>query len=205
MTPRKRAFDLLLTLLGCMFLWPLLVAVALAVWLCDGRPVLYGGERMRSPKQGFTLWKFRTMVSDARDRGVSGGDKTERITPLGRHLRRTRLDELPQLWNLLRGDISIVGPRPPLRCHVEAYPTLYQEVLRCRPGLTGLATVAFRRREAALLAPCRTAEETEAVYRRRCIPVKARLDRLYAARQSLALDLALILRTFRRPHTGGKR
>lgn len=195
---RKRIFDLVLTLLACVVLWPLLLGVGLAVWLCDGRPVFHGGERMQSPTRAFTLWKFRTMVPEEGDLGVTGGDKTNRVTPLGRRLRRARLDELPQLWNLLRGDISIVGPRPPLRHYVEAYPALYAEVLRCRPGLTGLATVAFRRREARLLAHCRTAEETEAVYCRRCIPTKARLDLLYAARQSLWLDLALILRTFGR-------
>ncbi|MBR9763238.1 MAG: sugar transferase, partial [Rhodobacteraceae bacterium] len=188
MSAGKRSVDLLMALAGGVLLWPLLLVVALAVWLCDGRPVLFGSERMRTPEHPFILWKFRTMTPDAHDHGVSGGDKAGRITRLGRRLRRSRLDELPQLWNLLRGDISVVGPRPPLRRYVEAYPQLYARILRCRPGLTGLATVLFHRREAALLAPCRSPEETERIYRTRCLPVKARLDLRYAARRGLGLD-----------------
>ncbi|WP_040607592.1 sugar transferase [Oceanicola sp. S124] len=196
MSTGKRAFDLLLALAGVALLWPLLLLVALAVRLCDGPPILYRAERMRAPDQPFTLWKFRTMRPDPTDRGVSGGDKARRITRLGGHLRRLRLDELPQLWNLLNGDISVVGPRPPLRRYVEAHPRLYAAVLRSRPGLTGMATVHFRHREETLLAPCRSAEETERTYSTRCIPAKARLDLLYARRRTLWLDLHLILMTF---------
>ena len=197
MTPAKRALDLVLIL----FLSPLLVVlasfVALAILLLDGRPVLYGSERMRAPGRPFTLWKFRTMTPGTEDGGVSGGLKRARITPLGRFLRRYRFDELPQAINVLAGDMSLVGPRPPLRTYVERFPDLYARVLRARPGLTGLATLAFRHREEALLARCTTAEETDAVYSRRCVPMKARLDILYQQRQSLCLDLWLLWRTLR--------
>ena len=115
---------------------------------------------MRSVDQGFRLLKFRTMHVAADSGGVSGGDKQTRITPMGRFLRRTRLDELPQLWNILRGDISFVGPRPPLRRYVDSHPDLYARVLACRPGVTGLATVIFHRTEERLLAPCKTPQET---------------------------------------------
>lgn len=195
MTPGKRTFDLGLALVLLMFLWPLVLIVALAVLLCDGRPVLYISERMQTPDRGFNLLKFRTMHPVAADSGVSGGDKATRITSCGRILRRWRLDELPQLWNILRGDISFVGPRPPLRQYVEAHPALYARVLRSRPGLTGLATVEFHRREAALLAACRTARDCDRVYARRCIPAKARLDLIYQQNRSLRLDLLLLLRT----------
>ncbi|MGI3164107.1 polysaccharide biosynthesis protein [Pseudooceanicola sp. 200-1SW] len=193
--PGRRALDLAvtLTLLAC--LWPLLLLLAALVWLCDGAPVLYPAERMLCPDRPFILWKFRTMAPDPRDRGVTGGDKARRITPLGRHLRRWRLDELPQLWNLLRGEITLIGPRPPLRAHVAARPALFAQVLRSRPGLTGLATLRFHAREAALLAPCRDAVETERIYLARCLPAKARLDLWYARRRSLGLDLWILART----------
>ncbi|GAA6189121.1 sugar transferase [Litorivita sp. NS0012-18] len=195
MPASKRAMDLFWALVLAVLLGPLILAVALAVLLLDGRPVLYIAPRMRTLDHEFGLWKFRTMRADPADSGVSGGDKSHRITRSGAFLRRYRLDELPQLWNIARGDISFVGPRPPLRRYVEQFPALYAQVLRARPGVTGLATLAFHAREEALLAPCKTAQETEEVYTRRCIPAKARLDLIYQARRSNCWDHWLILAT----------
>jgi len=127
--------------------------------------------------------------------GVSGGDKADRITRTGRFLRRTRLDEVPQLWNVLRGDMSFVGPRPPLRVYVERFPQLYAQVLQSRPGITGLATLACHRHEERLLARCHSPAETDAVYARRCVPRKAALDLLYQRRSTICLDLLLMIRT----------
>lgn len=195
MSAGKRAFDIAAALALALVLSPVILAIAAVILLRDGAPVLYRAERMRSPADGFLLWKFRTMRVAETDSGVSGGDKRARITATGRFLRRHRLDELPQLWNILRGDISFVGPRPPLRRYVELYPDLYSEVLRARPGVTGLATLAYHRTEERLLAACGTAEETEAVYCRRCVPRKARIDTLYAERRSFCSDLRLMLAT----------
>lgn len=195
MTPSKRAFDLCVGVFLSMLLAPLILGVALAILLRDGRPILYRAERMKTPTKGFLLWKFRTMRVVERDAGVSGGDKRERITKTGRVLRRYRLDELPQLWNILRGDISFVGPRPPLRRYVEKFPDLYATVLQSRPGITGMATLAFHRREEALLAPCRTPAQTEEVYCRRCVPRKARLDLLYAPKRTVCSDAKLMFAT----------
>ena len=128
------------------------------------------------------------MAHDPRDAGVAGGDKAGRITPIGRLLRRSHFDEIPQAVNVLRGDVTLVGPRPPLRTYVERYPDLYTEVLESRPGLTGLASYFFSRHEAWILRRCSTAAETEEAYVRRCIPRKARLDLLYQANQSVCLD-----------------
>jgi lipopolysaccharide/colanic/teichoic acid biosynthesis glycosyltransferase len=153
---------------------------------------------MRSPEHAFQLWKFRTMRVVSDDSGVSGGDKQSRITPTGRFLRRTRLDEIPQLWNVLKGDMSFVGPRPPLRQYVERFPAIYRQVLKSRPGVTGLATLHFHRHEERLLRTCRTPEETNRVYEQRCIPRKAQLDLIYQRRQTLCLDLILILKTIAR-------
>ena len=195
MTFGKRILDIVLALLLAAVLWPVVVGIALIIRLTDGAPVFYVAERMKAPNEPFDLWKFRTMRASKANSGVSGGDKAGRVTRVGRFLRRTRLDEVPQLWNILRGDISFVGPRPPLRRYVEMFPKLYAEVLKSRPGVTGLATLAFHKREEVLLASCQTAEETEATYVRRCVPQKARLDLIYAANRSVCYDLRLMVAT----------
>lgn len=199
MTVGKRIVDIVLALLLAMVLWPVVLVIAGVILIRDGRPVLYRAERMRAPGRPFMLWKFRSMTNSNSDSGVTGGDKAARITPTGKFLRRTRLDEVPQLWNILRGDISFVGPRPPLRRYVEAYPEIYAKVLKSRPGVTGLATLAYHRHEERLLAACNSAEETEEVYCRRCIPAKARLDLIYQRERNLCFDLILMVKTvFRR-------
>ncbi|WP_146584547.1 sugar transferase [Puniceibacterium confluentis] len=195
MTPQKKLFDMLSAIGLSIVLSPLLIGVALAILIKDGRPILYKSKRMTTPDRSFLLWKFRTMTVVSKDSGVSGGHKAERVTATGRFLRRYRLDELPQLWNILRGDISFVGPRPPLRRYVMKYPEIYAEVLKSRPGITGLATMAFHKHEELLLAECRTAQETEEVYCRRCIPRKARLDRIYARQSTVCKDFKLMWAT----------
>ncbi|MFM7654947.1 MAG: sugar transferase [Paracoccaceae bacterium] len=191
----KRIFDIVGVLVLAVPLVPVMAVMALVILLRDGRPIFFVSERMKTADQGFALVKFRTMRPDTADSGVSGGDKTARITRSGTFLRRTRLDELPQLWNILKGDMSFVGPRPPLRRYVVDYPGLYRRVLRSRPGVTGLATLIYHRHEEHLLRGCTTAAETDAVYRRACIQRKARLDLIYQERQSLRLDLWIIFRT----------
>ncbi len=198
MTPGKRVFDILLALcLSVVLILPVLI-VAIFVLVLDGRPVFFRSFRMKDPQTRFVLWKFRTMAPRTGDHTVSAGYKRDAVTRTGRFLRRTRLDELPQLFNILRGDMSFVGPRPPLPRYVELYPEIYGEVLRNRPGVTGLATLRYHRHEERLLANCQDPQETDAVYRRRCIPAKARLDLIWAREHSLCFDLALILKTAKR-------
>ena len=195
MTFGKRLFDLLVALVLLALLWPAILVVAATVLIRDGRPILYRSERMRAVNQPFELWKFRTMRNDSADSGVTGKDKAGRITATGAFLRRTRLDELPQLWNVLRGDISFVGPRPPLRRYVELFPDLYAKVLRNRPGITGLATVLYHQHEESLLEGGETAEATDRIYKSRCIPRKAALDLIYQQNRTLCLDIAIMLKT----------
>ena len=192
MTPAKRLCDIILAVSFVALLAFPFLAVAIMLLVTQGRPVFFGSERMRCPDRAFRIWKFRTMRVVAADDGLSGGHKTGRITPAGRILRRTRLDEMPQLWNILRGDMSFVGPRPPLRTYVERFPDLYAQVLKSRPGLTGLATLHFHAREEKLLACCLTPEQADAVYMRRCLSQKARLDMLYQRRRSVWRDLGLL-------------
>lgn len=195
MTLSKRMFDLSLLVLLCPILVPALILLALILAAWQGRPILFGSERSRALDQTFTLWKLRSMTQDVADAGVSGGDKLQRITPLGAMLRRTRLDELPQMWNILRGDISFVGPRPPLPAYVARFPCLYACVLQARPGVTGLASIVFAAHEEALLSRCTTPADTDATYARRCVPRKARIDLLYQRKRSLLLDAWLVIIT----------
>lgn len=195
MTWRKRIFDLFFASLLVVILGPVLIGLLIWLLIKEGRPLFYVAERMKAPDEPFNLWKLRTMKTADGDRGVSGGDKTDRITETGAWLRAKRLDEFPQLWNILRGDLSFVGPRPPLREYVERFPDLYAEVLKSRPGVTGLATIRFHKHEDRLLARCRTAEETDRVYTRICVPRKARLDLIYQRNQSTCYDFDLVFQT----------
>ncbi|WP_296419548.1 sugar transferase [Pseudooctadecabacter sp.] len=196
----KRLFDILCAALILMLSAPVMLVIALLIRHHDRGPVFYVAERMKTPQQPFHLIKFRTMthVDAAQNGGVTGGDKSGRITPIGRVLRRFRLDELPQAINVLRGDMSIVGPRPPLRQYTDAFPELYARVLRSRPGITGLATLHFHRHEERLIARATTAAETEAIYTRRCIPRKATLDLIYQRHASVCFDIVILWQTIAR-------
>lgn len=197
MTIPKRIFDLIVASLLLVALSPVILLAAVTILLVDGRPVLYPSERMKAPGLAFTLWKFRTMRVSDENSGVTGANKSRRITTTGRWMRSSRLDEIPQLFNVLRGDISLVGPRPPLRLYVEAAPGFYDLVLKARPGITGLATLFYHRHEARILARCKTARETHETYLRRCVPMKARLDLIYLRRRSICLDIWVLWQTLR--------
>ena len=194
----KRVFDLGLALL---LAGPVLVlCLGLGLWLRvrQGAPVFYASERIGVGGRPFQLLKFRTMAHGTDSGIATGGDKRGRITDTGRWLRARRLDELPQLWNILRGDLSFVGPRPPLRRYVHRHPEIYGRVLRSRPGVTGLATLIIHRAEARILDPIATASETDQVYSRRIVPRKARLDLIYQRHASIWFDIAILWRTLRR-------
>ena len=195
MTWRKRIFDLFFASLLVIILGPILLGLVIWLLLKEGRPLFHVAERMKTPEQSFNLWKLRTMTVVEGDQGVSGGNKSARITPTGAWLRKRRLDEFPQLWNILRGDLSFVGPRPPLREYVERFPDIYGQVLQSRPGVTGLATIRFHKHEDRLLERCQTPEETDAVYCRICVPRKARLDLIYQRHQSTCYDFDLVFQT----------
>lgn len=195
----KRLFDIALALFLIVALAPVIGILLAVLLITEGRPLYYVSERMKTPQQGFALIKLRTMANVPSDGGVTGGNKTARIGQVHRLLRRSRLDEIPQLWNVLKGDMSFVGPRPPIRLYVEAFPELYAKVLQSRPGITGLASLKFHAHEEMMLAQCDTAEETDAVYRRRCVPRKATLDLIYQKHRTFCFDLKLIATTAIKP------
>jgi len=196
MTFRKRAFDIVLALILLVPLSVVMAIVAAVLLVTQGRPLFYVAPRMRAPGEQFNLLKFRTMLREDGDCGATGAHKHWRITRVGRIMRRTRIDELPQLFNILRGDMSFVGPRPPLREYVERFPSLYNQVLKNRPGVTGLATMIYHAHEDRIMARCVTAAATEDAYYRRCLPTKLRLDLIYQRRRSLRMDLWIIWHTF---------
>lgn len=192
LTIGKRMFDLTLSLVLIVILAAPFLLLILVLLLAEGRPLFHFGERMKTPDQPFRLVKLRSMRPASGADGVTGGDKNARMSRLQRLLRASRMDEVPQLWNVIRGEMSLVGPRPPLRSMVTAHPALYAQVLRSRPGITGLASLRFHAHEERILAGCRTAEEADATYRRRCIARKARIDLIYQKNRTIWLDLRLI-------------
>jgi lipopolysaccharide/colanic/teichoic acid biosynthesis glycosyltransferase len=173
----NRAADVALAGLGLVVTSPLLVAAGLAVKLEDGGPVLFRQTRVGKDGKDFELLKLRSMVVDAERTGaghaVDRGDR--RITRVGRLLRRTSIDELPQLWNIVRGDMSVIGPRPTLRYQVERYSERQRRRLDVRPGLTGWAQIHGR-------ATLPWAERIE-------------LDVWYVEHRSPRVDLRILLRT----------
>lgn len=189
----KRLFDVVASALGLLLLLPLMLSIATWVRLDSPGPVLFRQTRVGRFGRLFTIHKFRTMRVEPGAAITVGEDP--RITRSGRILRASKLDELPQLWDVLRGAMSLVGPRPELPRYVELYPAdLREQVLSVRPGITDPASLAFSC-EAELLA---TAADPEREYVEVVMPAKLRLSADYAARASLAADLRLIVRTLAR-------
>jgi lipopolysaccharide/colanic/teichoic acid biosynthesis glycosyltransferase len=189
----KRAFDVVSALLGLIILSPLLLLVALLIKLDSSGPIFFRQERVGKGFRLFRIYKFRTMVHDAARRGgliTFGADP--RITRLGQVLRRTKIDEFPQLINVLRGEMSFVGPRPEVRLYVELFREDYEEILRVLPGITDLASVKYRD-EAEILGRFPYPEET---YVKHILPEKIKLAKEYVRQSSLFFDMTLILKTF---------
>jgi lipopolysaccharide/colanic/teichoic acid biosynthesis glycosyltransferase len=178
--------------LGLLLLSPLLVLLILLSKAAGGGPVFYGQKRVGLGGREFTIWKFRSMVAGADKIGpLLTKDGDLRITPLGRLLRKTKLDELPQLWNVLRGDMSLVGPRPEVPRYVAHYSEAQREVLRWKPGITDPATLAFREEELLLSQ----AADSEQFYLDYCLPRKIQLNQDYARRANLRADTWVIVQT----------
>ena len=183
----KRAIDVAVCGLGLLILSPLFLLITVAVLLDDGWPVFFGQKRSGEDGREFTCWKFRTMIRDAEavreqleaENEASGPvfkiKRDPRITGVGNFLRRTSLDELPQLWNILRGEMTLVGPRPPMPAEVAEYTSRQRGRLAARPGLTCLWQISGR----SLIGFDRWVE----------------MDLDYVERRSLGLDLWILLRT----------
>jgi len=191
----RRAFDLLVLA----FLIPLLalpfLIVALAVFLDSPGSIFFRARRMGFHREAFEMIKFRTMRIDNDGHSVAGANDS-RITPVGGFLRATRLDELPQLWNVLRGQMSLVGPRPELEEFVALHAGEYREILAVPPGITGPTQLRYAGLEPHLLS---LHADPERFYRERLLPDKVKLDLEYARSRSFAVDLAMLGRTLALP------
>jgi lipopolysaccharide/colanic/teichoic acid biosynthesis glycosyltransferase len=189
----KRAFDVLVAGIGLVVLAPLLAMVAALVALTSRGPVLFRQQRVGRHGKPFEMLKFRSMVVAPAGSGplvTIAGDR--RITPVGRLLRATKLDELPQLWNVVRGDMSLVGPRPEVSKYVALYPPdVAIKVLSVRPGITDEASIVFRN-ESEILG---RAADPERAYVEEILPRKLALYERYAERHSVRGDLGIIART----------
>ena len=188
----KRFYDLFFSTFGLVLLSPLLLLIALAIKLSDRGPIFYRQKRIGQYGIPFLIWKFRTMVPNADVCGLSvTGNDDPRVTPLGRFLRRTKCDELPQLWNVLRGEMSLVGPRPEVARYVEHYTREQRAILQYKPGITDLASLRFRHEESLL--NCSTT--TEEFYVEHCLPRKLKLNQEYARQSNLLTDTWIIVQT----------
>jgi lipopolysaccharide/colanic/teichoic acid biosynthesis glycosyltransferase len=186
----KRAMDVVLSsLILCIFL-PLFVLIALAVWLDSDGPIFFQQERVGLRFKRFKILKFRTMYVQTGGPMITvGGDS--RITRTGRLIRRFKLDELPQFWNVLRGDMSVVGSRPEVPQYVEGFKEHYEKVLILRPGITDLASILYRDEETILAQ----SDDPIREYKERILPIKLDLAERYLRERSAFVDLTLIVRT----------
>lgn len=188
----KRIYDLLLAFIGLLVLSPLLILISVLVKLSDGGPVFFKQQRVGRNGHLFGIWKFRTMVMNADKMGLKITSRNDpRITRLGRILRKTKFDELPQLYNVLRGEMSFVGPRPEVPRYVALYTPAQSEILKLKPGITDLATLEFRDEEELL----RSAGDVERFYVEHCLPRKIELNLLYARKANLWQDTIIIFQT----------
>lgn len=194
MSSRKRIFDLFCVIPGLLLLSPLFALIAVLVVLDSGLPVLFRQERVGRGGRRFLLWKFRTMVVNA-DR--LGGELTvgcdPRITRSGRFLRASKLDELPQLVNVLRGEMSLVGPRPEVPRYVQLYDDSQRAVLQLTPGITDPASIAYRF-EAELLG---RSSDPERTYTQEVMKRKIEINLSYAERATVWSDCGVLVRTLR--------
>lgn len=189
----KRLFDVIVSAAALGLLWPLFAGIALAIKLDSRGPVFFRQERVGRHGVPFRIHKFRTMrhQPDAQGREITVGDDP-RITRVGAMLRRTKFDELAQLIDVLRGEMSLVGPRPEVPRYVQQYPApVRDKVLSVRPGITDLASIEYRR-ESELLAQ---SDDPERTYVQEVLPQKLRYAQQYVDHATLWTDLRLLVRT----------
>ena len=191
----KRVFDFLCSSIGLLVLFPVFLLVMLAIYLESGGPVFFRQERVGKDGVPFHIIKFRSMVDRASEIGpeiTSAGDP--RVTRVGQFLRRTKLDELPQLLNVWSGEMSIVGPRPEVPSFVALYDDRQKEVLSVRPGITDPASIAYADEEKILGA----ASDSHRAYVEQILPQKLELNLQYIKKMSLLSDIKIIFMTIRK-------
>jgi len=187
----KRCFDFLLALAGLIAISPLLAAIAIAVGVSSPGPIFYRGLRTGRGGKPFRIFKFRSMVVDAEDRGgTTTGKDDPRITRVGRYLRRYKLDELPQLLNVLLGDMSFVGPRPEVAEYTDQYSEEERLILSVRPGITDYSSLEFHDLQEVV-----GSDDPDGAFRHKVLPRKIALRLAYVRNRSPLVDITILLRT----------
>jgi lipopolysaccharide/colanic/teichoic acid biosynthesis glycosyltransferase len=188
----RRLFDAACASVGLLLLSPLFCAIAVAIKFDNRGPVFFTQDRVGKGFRRFRIYKFRSMVMGAEKSGLLTASLDPRLTSIGRVLRRYKLDELPQLLNVLRGDMQLVGARPEVERYVEMFHRQYTEILEERPGITDPASLAYRREDEIL-----SATQTEQHYIAEILPQKLKLSLEYQNRRTFLSDIAILLRTLR--------
>lgn len=184
----KRIFDITCSLLGLILASPILLPVMFLVWLQDYGSPFYIAKRVGRGNQEFDMLKLRSMVVNADKSGVDSTSTSDRrITPIGHFIRRYKLDELSQLWNVLLGDMSMVGPRPNVKKETDLYTTVEKELLSVKPGITDFASIVFSD-EGDIL---KDKDDPDIAYNQLIRPGKSRLGLFYIKNQSIGLDIRL--------------
>jgi lipopolysaccharide/colanic/teichoic acid biosynthesis glycosyltransferase len=186
----KRSLDFFFSAVGLVLLSPLLLVTSLAIKLDSRGPVFHGSERIGRYGRPFRMWKFRTMYLNSEKLGVTTGLNDPRVTGVGRFLRRYKIDELPQLVNVLTGEMSLVGPRPEFQEHTAEYTGEEELILTVRPGITDYASVRFRNQDELI-----GSEDPHRMFIEKIRPEKNRLRVDYVKRQSLAEDFKILFQT----------
>jgi len=194
----KRFFDILASLVALLLLSPLLIPITIGLLLTGEGYVFYLQERLGLKNKPFKIYKFATMLKDSPN--MSGGlittTRDPRITPMGGFLRKSKINELPQLLNILFGDMSFVGPRPVMKKSFDQYPADVQKVIyNVKPGLTGIGSIVFRDEEELITAQRDAGLDTWAYYKDVIYPHKGRVEQWYQANQSFWVDLKVLLLT----------
>ena len=188
----KRCFDMVFSLIGLILLTPLLLLISFIIIIDSKGPVLFIQGRVGKNNKDFNIYKFRTMRIQSESKGLlTLGNHDSRITQVGYFLRRYKIDEFPQLLNILKGDMSFVGPRPELRYYVNFYSEDDLRIFEVRPGITGLASLKYRN-EVELL---KAAENPEEFFIKTIIPDKLKYNKAYIKRRNFFFDLKLIFIT----------
>ena len=194
----KRIFDILASGIAILILSPLLIPVIIGLSLTGEGHVWYKQERLGYRNKPFLIWKFATMLKNSAN--MPGGyltvKKDPRLTPMGDFLRKSKINELPQLFNILAGEMSIVGPRPVMKVSFEAYPDAIKKVIyNVKPGLTGVGSIIFRDEEELITEVKNTGGDVHEFYVNKIYPHKGNLELWYQKNKSLALDFQIILLT----------
>jgi lipopolysaccharide/colanic/teichoic acid biosynthesis glycosyltransferase len=190
----KRILDILITFFGMLLFFPLMGLISIGILATSGLPIFYMQERVGKNWKKFKIIKFRTMVKDADKAGPGiSSDNDLRVTHFGRFLRRFKLDELPQIFNVLIGNMSVVGPRPELFRYAEYYENEYTEILKIKPGITDFASIEFSNEGILLNDP----RDNETIYLNKILPKKILLCKKYLREVNLNTDLKIIFTTLK--------